>query len=86
MSALDEWASSAAEELGLTDPLDLALLLDLARDVAHAIERPAAPITTYLLGLAVARGLDPYDAADRLRALAQQQASGAESQHPIDGG
>ena len=31
-------------------------LLDLARDSAHEIERVAAPLTTYLVGVAVGRG------------------------------
>lgn len=34
--------------------VDEALVLDLARDAAHSVERPAAPITTYLLGYAAA--------------------------------
>jgi hypothetical protein len=33
--------------------------LDVARDAAHAVDRPAAPITTYLVGVAVAKSQDP---------------------------
>jgi hypothetical protein len=68
---LDEWTKAACAELGL-DPADThtGLVLDLARDVAHNVLRPAAPITAYLLGLAVGRGADPADAAARLTALA----------------
>ncbi len=59
---LDEWLAEAAGSLGL-DPatVDKRLVLDLARDVAHAVERPAAPLTAYLLGVAVGRGADPAD-------------------------
>ena len=32
------------------------MLLDLARDAAHGVERPAAPLTTFLVGVAVGRG------------------------------
>ena len=32
--------------------------LDVARDAAHAVDRPAAPITTFLLGYAVAKAGD----------------------------
>jgi hypothetical protein len=45
-------------------------VLDLARDVAHQIERPAAPLTAFLLGLAVGQGQQLDAAAGQLRALA----------------
>jgi hypothetical protein len=34
--------------------VDEGLVLDVARDAAHSVDRPAAPITTYLLGYAAA--------------------------------
>jgi hypothetical protein len=71
MSALDEWLADASAALGLPDIIDQDLVLDLSRDVAHAIVRPAAPLTAYLLGLAVARGADPAEAASTLTLLAQ---------------
>jgi hypothetical protein len=48
---------------------------DLARDVAHGVQRPAAPLTTYLLGVsflgvAVGRGTDLHTAAAAVRGLA----------------
>jgi hypothetical protein len=46
------------------------VVLDLARDVAHGVERPAAPLTTWLAGMAVAGGADPVDVGARIRALA----------------
>ena len=70
MSDLETWSEQVRQELGLADPLDVPALLDLARDVAHAVARPAAPVTSYLLGLAVGRGDDPAVAAERIRALA----------------
>lgn len=68
---LDEWTAQACRELGL-DPADVRnqLVLDLARDVAHQVLRPAAPVTAYLLGVAVGRGADPAQAAAQLTALA----------------
>jgi hypothetical protein len=45
-------------------------VLDVARDVAHAVLRPAAPVTAYLMGVAVGRGADPAATAERLSALA----------------
>jgi hypothetical protein len=66
MKTLDDWWTEAAAELGVEAGVSQDLLLDLARDVAHAVTRPAAPLTTYLLGLAVAGGADPADAAAKL--------------------
>ena len=64
---LDEWTGAACTELGLDkSDANVKLVLDLARDVAHNVERPAAPVTAYLLGLAVGRGADPAEAARRL--------------------
>lgn len=73
MSELDDWVVSATRALGLADAVDVPWLLDLARDVAHAVERPAAPVTTYLLGVAVGRGADPAEAAATLRAASAQR-------------
>ena len=69
---LDEWLDTACAELGI-DPaeVDRDLILDLARDVAHGVARPAAPLTAYLLGLAVGRGEPARDAAARVIALAE---------------
>jgi hypothetical protein len=71
MAALDEWIAAACRELGLEAagaPQDL--VLDLAREVAHGVARPAAPLTTFLLGVAVGRGSDPARAAATLTRLA----------------
>ena len=61
--ALDEWLAALAAALGL-DPADIPVgtLLDVARDVAHNVARPAAPLSTFLVGLAAARnGGTPAD-------------------------
>src|SRR5690606_8214602 len=57
VNTLDEWTAAACAALGL-DPATVSrdLVLDLARDVAHGVARPAAPLSTYLVGLAVGRG------------------------------
>jgi hypothetical protein len=70
MSTLDDWTAAVAAELGLPASPDVLLVLDLARDVAHSVERPAAPLTAWLAGMAVAGGADPADVAARIRALA----------------
>ena len=50
---LTEWVAELAAALGV-DPgnLDRALVLDVARDAAHGVARPAAPLTTFLVGYA----------------------------------
>jgi len=75
MATLDEWTAAACEALDLTATPDnppVREVLDLAREAAHQVARPAAPLTTYLLGLAVGRGADPREAAATLTALARQ--------------
>jgi hypothetical protein len=74
MNILEQWTAAAGVGLGLDPgPLSTAeakTVLDVARDVAHEVNRPAAPLTAYLLGVAVGRGLSLPEAADRIRALA----------------
>ena len=71
MSTMDQWTATVCADLGL-DPssADLRAVLDLTRDVAHGVARPAAPLTAYLVGVAVGRGLALPDAAGRIAALA----------------
>jgi Domain of unknown function (DUF6457) len=78
VNTLAEWTSRVCGELGL-DPgaVDRDAVLDLARDVAHEVARPAAPLTAFLLGMAVGRGQPAADAAARLRALARDWADTA---------
>jgi hypothetical protein len=54
---LANWATDLAAALGLeADIADIPLILDLARDAAHGIMRPAAPLTTFMVGYAVGLG------------------------------
>lgn len=57
---LDAWLRKAAADLQIADvELDddaMHTLLDLARDAAHQVDRPAAPLTCFLAGVAVGRG------------------------------
>ncbi|MFD4829951.1 DUF6457 domain-containing protein [Streptomyces uncialis] len=65
---LDEWMTAVKDELGIDLDVDTALLLDLARDAAHGVARPAAPLTTFLVGYAAARaGGDPEAVASAAR-------------------
>jgi hypothetical protein len=74
--------AALAEELGLGDgPFDIAGLLDVARDVAHGVARPAAPVSLFLVGLAAGRAggseADVAAASERAAALAARWAAPA---------
>jgi hypothetical protein len=71
MSVMERWVMAVCADLGL-DPgsADVRTVLDVAREVAHKVDRPAAPVTAYLLGMAVGRGQSPAAAAERVRSLA----------------
>jgi hypothetical protein len=50
---LDGWVAELAAALDIDlAAVDRDLVLDLARDAAHGVARPAAPLTTFLVGLA----------------------------------
>lgn len=68
---MQEWIAAVSTALGVEGACDVDVILDVARDAAHAVARPAAPVTTYLLGLAVAHGSDPAEAAERISVLAR---------------
>jgi hypothetical protein len=72
MTVLDEWIEAACAELGV-EPADVHrdLILGVARDVAHGVARPAAPLTAYLMGLAAGRGTPVRDAAARITEMAE---------------
>ena len=71
---IDDWLRRLSAELDVADvALDHRtrhLVLDLARDAAHEVERTAAPLSTFLVGVAVGRGQTLDGAAAKLTALA----------------
>ena len=68
---MQEWVDAVREALGVDVALDIDAVLDVARDAAHGVDRPAAPVTTYLLGAAVAGGADAAQAAAAIGELAR---------------
>ncbi len=71
MSTVSEWVGAACAELGIDEGLaDQRAILDLAREVAHQVDRPAAPLTAFLLGVAVGAGQPLHPTTERLLALA----------------
>jgi hypothetical protein len=72
VSTLEEWTEAVCAELALgSNVVDVTAVLDMARDVAHGVARPAAPLTAYLVGVAVGRGAAPAEAAERIAELAR---------------
>lgn len=74
---MNEWLQEVISALDLGEVTttvtesDLEAILDGARHAAHEIERPAAPVTTYLMGMAVARGGNLQEISDTIEALAK---------------
>lgn len=63
--SLTEWTQQLCAALGIDPEFEVDAILDLARDAAHQVERPAAPLTTFLVGFAAAgRGGRPADLED----------------------
>jgi hypothetical protein len=72
---LDAWLVELATALDV-DPsaVDRTLPLDLARDAAHGIARPAAPLTTFLVGYAAGMRGGGADAVRQAAETARQRA------------
>lgn len=73
---LHDWIDELMDALDIEGEIDEALILDVARQAAHQVQRPAAPISTYLLGYAAAlAGGGPQETealAARVFALAEK--------------
>ena len=84
---LDDWIAEAKSELGIDLEVDVAGLLDMTKDVAHGVARPAAPLTAFLVGYAAAQaGGGPGAVAEANRKVtalvgrwAAEQSSGEQS-------
>ncbi|MDN5894645.1 MAG: DUF6457 domain-containing protein [Nocardioides sp.] len=85
---LHDWIDELLDVLDVDHEVDEALVLDLARVAAHGVVRPAAPISTYLLGYAAgARALSPDEIetlAGKAAELAATWDRPADAPDPID--
>lgn len=85
---LHDWIDELSDVLEVDTELDEGLILDLARTAAHNVARPAAPITTFLLGFAAgSQDADP-EQLEALAAKVQRLADGwdrpADAPDPLD--
>lgn len=75
---LRDWTEEVCAVLDIDADVDQALILDLARVAAHSVQRPAAPLTTFLVGYAAGlRGGDAKSVellAAKAQALAEKWA------------
>ena len=63
---LTDWSDEVRAALGIEADVDIRSVLGLAGVVAHSVVRPAAPLTTYLVGFAAGRAAERGDGgADR---------------------
>nr|WP_244960820.1 DUF6457 domain-containing protein [Pseudoclavibacter chungangensis] len=83
---LERWVAELAPRLGLEpDDVPVPLLLDLARDVAHGAVRPGAPVSAFMLGLAIGTGrvTDLEAAAESITELADGWAEADRRTHEV---
>lgn len=90
MSDRDEtmqaWWRDLCADLGIDDPgTDVDQVLDLAAAAAHAVVRPAAPLTTFLVGYAAGLAGGGTDAVHRADAAARLLAETRGEAAPTDG-
>jgi hypothetical protein len=87
MTSLDDWLATLSTHLGVALPPELVdPVLNLARDAAHNVLRPAAPLSTFVAGYAAgleasaaSGGTDSSDilaTIERARLLAQNWPAG----------
>lgn len=70
-NVLDAWIAAVKADLDIDLDVDTDALLDAARHAAHGVARPAAPLTTFLVGYATAqRGIPLEEALRRVTELA----------------
>jgi hypothetical protein len=71
---LHDWIDELCDALDIEVEIDEGIILDLARDAAHSVERVAAPISTYLLGYAAALNGGSPEKLEELAARATELA------------
>lgn len=73
---LHDWIDELSDVLDVDVELDEGLVLDIARVAAHSVARPAAPLTTFLLGWAAGASAADPEGLEALAARVQVLADG----------
>jgi len=68
---LHDWIDELCDALDIDADIDEGLILDLAKVVATNVVRPAAPVSAFLLGVAVGRTDANAEETERLAGIAQ---------------
>jgi hypothetical protein len=76
VNAFEEWIQQLSSALGVGGDVDVDSILEVARDAAHGVERRAAPVTTFLIGLSAGLAGGGVEAEQRAVAAARQLAAG----------
>jgi hypothetical protein len=87
---LHDWIDELMDVLDIEVEMDEGLVLDVARQAAHRVQRPAAPISTFLLGYAAGvqeAGTEETEAlAGRVLALAESWEGGENLEAAVEKG
>lgn len=85
---LHDWVDELCDTLDIEVELDEAMILDLAKVVARNVQRPAVPISMFLLGVAAAGGAEDSEHTEsfaaRVQALAEKWDRPADAPDPDD--
>ena len=81
---LHDWIDELCDALDIEVEVDEGLILDLAREAAHRVQRPAAPISTFLLGYAAALAGGSPQSTEALAASALDLAARWEGGERLD--
>lgn len=73
---MTSWLDDLSAELGIQEVGDAKGLLDITREVAHNVSRPAAPLTLYLLGIAIGQGRDADEIKGKVESLIAEHKQG----------
>lgn len=68
---LHDWIDELCDALDIDADIDEGLILDLAKVVAANVVRPAAPVSAFLLGVAVGRADASAEETERLAGITQ---------------
>jgi hypothetical protein len=82
---LHDWIDELMDVLDIEVELDEGLVLDVAREAAHRVQRPAAPISTFLLGYAAGLAGGATEDVERLAGLVIGLADRWEGSDAADG-